>query len=506
MSLLSKRPAWLKRDADTSKPSPSHSHTPKKANDLFNRSVSTSNFKKEQEERKREKEERRRLRKERKEQKRLERKRESSEEAEDEPVPAPAPARLSPKLDLKRKKDGVAQEESPRDESPSPIMYDNSGTPTPRKKRKILWEKEGKIRPRIELGDGDIELKKSAKAGKEVVPAPRLAVVENGRPATAAITLTDDENNLGKPPDEENDDTKNDSDSDVERLARRAEARKRREAQSHSTSNGRTGASPTFRSPKRPPPAAGLTPRPPSSTSQPANPTARPPSSTPASTQPILTIFINSFLPNTSPIMFRIHLDHKLRIIRQKFCERYALPPDIAKEVFLKWRDFKLYDSTTCKTMGITVDEGTGEVLYRDKVVGRTDGDGPDPGLVFEAWTPQLVKEDEQRRREEKENERKAKEAKEAKEAKMEGGNEKVKVKRTDGVTVTVRAKGIEDWTISVYPETTFKRLIAAYRKMRKIEETKSISIVFDGDRMEEDTTMQQAEIEDSVTLDAHIK
>ena len=54
--------------------------------------------------------------------------------------------------------------------------------------------------------------------------------------------------------------------------------------------------------------------------------------------------------------------------------------------------------------------------------------------------------------------------------------------------------------------DTTFKRLVGAFRKVRKISPDKEVFIMFEGERIDPEQTMGGLDIEDQENFDAHIK
>ncbi|KAH7328966.1 hypothetical protein B0I35DRAFT_418886 [Stachybotrys elegans] len=64
----------------------------------------------------------------------------------------------------------------------------------------------------------------------------------------------------------------------------------------------------------------------------------------------------------------------------------------------------------------------------------------------------------------------------------------------------------MDEVPLTVRSETTVETLITGFRAQRGIEPDKDVGIWFDGERLEEHTTMAEAEVEDLDSLEVHIK
>jgi hypothetical protein len=94
---------------------------------------------------------------------------------------------------------------------------------------------------------------------------------------------------------------------------------------------------------------------------------APPPSQAPS---PILSLLIHSSLPDTSPLLVKRRLNQRLKEVRTAWLTKQQteghLPASFDHAtVFLTWRGKRLFDFTTCKSLGVGVDEITGEVIVK---------------------------------------------------------------------------------------------------------------------------------------------
>jgi len=102
-----------------------------------------------------------------------------------------------------------------------------------------------------------------------------------------------------------------------------------------------------------------------SSATQPIKPST---SSEPVFDPPI-SILITSSLPNARPLVVKRRWTQRLQEIREKYCEFNNLPQN---GIFFTWRNRKLFDVTTCRSLGIKVDD-EGLPILRSNMDGLTD-------------------------------------------------------------------------------------------------------------------------------------
>lgn len=134
------------------------------------------------------------------------------------------------------------------------------------------------------------------------------------------------------------------SDDEYAELARKAreKARKRLE----------TVLAPSFADPMVPPDSQDLSSR--SRTRSVSQPWSPPPSSCP---DPVVQILLTSQIPNTNPLIINRRASQRLKEVRIAWCQRQGLTPELTNNVYLTWREKRLFDVTSCKSLGIGVDE-----------------------------------------------------------------------------------------------------------------------------------------------------
>jgi len=95
----------------------------------------------------------------------------------------------------------------------------------------------------------------------------------------------------------------------------------------------------------------------------------------PALPNPILSLLIHSSIPNTTPLLVKRRLNQRLKEVRLAWINKQineSLPPHPefpveTEKIFLTWRNKRCYDFTSCASLGLIVDELTGEVVVKRK-------------------------------------------------------------------------------------------------------------------------------------------
>ncbi|OCL06548.1 hypothetical protein AOQ84DRAFT_440760 [Glonium stellatum] len=213
----------------------------------------------------------------------------------------------------------------------------------------------------------------------------------------------------------------------------------------------------------------------------------------PPAPDPIVKIFISSAIPDTVPLLVSRKLSQRLQEVRKAWCSRQNFSEDMADSVFFTYRNRRLWDVTTCKSLGIEVDS-SGNIRQKDDLDLYSENDGRIhlEAVTMETW------EDNKRRAGKAHTEEPEEEEQDIFE--YEPAIEEPKFR------LFLKARGYEDFRLQVNPTSTFESIAHAYRVSLKIPSDKSIFLMFDGDRLDPEDTMENSEIEDMDSIEVHIK
>ena len=231
--------------------------------------------------------------------------------------------------------------------------------------------------------------------------------------------------------------------------------------------------------------------------------------SPPPPAEPTVSILVTSDIPNTQPLLVKRRLGQSMKDVRVAWTERQPLGDIKADEVFLTWRGKKIFDVTTCRSLGLTIDT-YGNVLAHGDVIGEREG-----RLQVEAMTAKMFEARQKARAEGADGEQQDDEVKE-----VEQPNEE----EDTGVRIILKAKGFEDLKLKVkavrnIPPVSFQDLLTymcqttlvstittAFRKANQIQPHRDVFVQFDGDRLAPELAIQDTEVSDLDYLDVYVK
>ena len=161
----------------------------------------------------------------------------------------------------------------------------------------------------------------------------------------------------------------------------------------------------------------------------------------------VVQILITSHIPGTEPLIVSRKISQRLKDVRLAWCERQHFAPEFIPTVFLTWRGNRLFDVTTCKSLGIGVD-AEGDILLKGKkdIMGEEDRQ-----IHMEATTEEIIADHQKTKRRIATENFEEDEAEEA----LPVRNEKEAQLR-----IILKAKGFEDFKLIVKPVRT---LLIAY-------------------------------------------
>lgn len=164
----------------------------------------------------------------------------------------------------------------------------------------------------------------------------------------------------------------------------------------------------------------------------PIQPSAPPP-------EPVVSILITSRIPNTDPLIVNRRLGQRLKDVRAVWCQKQNFTPDFTQKIILTWRGKRLFDVTSCRSLGIGVDADGNIVMKGEKdVFGEENRQ-----IQMEAMTMEMLEE-----------QKKAKERLERKEEMQEAPEERPahQPKQESQIRIILRAKEYEEFKLLVKP------------------------------------------------------
>lgn len=155
---------------------------------------------------------------------------------------------------------------------------------------------------------------------------------------------------------------------------------------------------------------------------------------------PVIQLFITSPLPGTNPLIVHRKLSQSIGAIRQAWCQKQAFSKEFADRVFFIHRMRRVYDVTTCRSLGLEADQ-FGNVTMR----GAEGREGVEKVLV-EAVTDEIF----QQMKEQKDKDAQSKAGMPVIEEQEDAAEEAAQKEST--IRVTLKAKGQADFKLKVKP------------------------------------------------------
>ncbi|GAB7359305.1 hypothetical protein MBLNU230_g5957t1 [Neophaeotheca triangularis] len=210
---------------------------------------------------------------------------------------------------------------------------------------------------------------------------------------------------------------------------------------------------------------------------------------------PIITILITSRIPGTKPLMVHRRYTQRLKEIRTVWCDKQGFSAEFAKDVFLTHRLRRLWDVTTCKSLGLGIND-SGQVYLK----GDEGKEGVDK-VHLEAMTNDYLAQasaEEARKKRAGDLEEPGEQTEPGAESKKTGGEKQY-------VRIILKAKGKEDFKLKVKDSTAISKIIMACSNNWELGDVSNVWLEFDGEKLEPSDQISNTEITDLDMLDVHI-
>ncbi|KAK6334132.1 hypothetical protein TWF696_002635 [Orbilia brochopaga] len=234
----------------------------------------------------------------------------------------------------------------------------------------------------------------------------------------------------------------------------------------------------------------------------------------------IIEILVVSGIKDTKAKIFSRKFGQTLGRVRQTWGMMQGFSQEQLDQLILVWQNTtRVFDSTVPRSLGIRFDrEGKmylensgrrGSMSRRDRDEQAAIQEGISPGeckVYFDAMWEEDFEAMIKAREEAREREAAAWDLTEdvenaEPEEVVTGISLKVKP-----MMVTLRGKNFKDLKLKVKPNMTVGGVIAMIKKEREMDEDTQIELRFEGDDLEEDTTLEDADIEDDVQIDVVLR
>lgn len=174
---------------------------------------------------------------------------------------------------------------------------------------------------------------------------------------------------------------------------------------------------------------------------------------------------------------------------------------EMERDIFLTWKGRRIYDSATGVSLGW---QPTAAGEFPQQTSGFSGG-----GVMLEAWTMAAFEEykEAQERQRLIDRGEMADEEVAAEDSEGAGGDvEEQQEPEVPKIKLFLTAKDTAPLRLSVYADTTIKILIGAYRKQRDVPNDRDIRLQFDGEWLNPNMTVEEADIDEMCTVEVYIR
>jgi hypothetical protein len=212
-------------------------------------------------------------------------------------------------------------------------------------------------------------------------------------------------------------------------------------------------------------------------------------------------LIVTSEIEGSKPLCVLTYFDKPLNTIRVAWLtyqRRNKIDIPAPEDLILTWRQKRVYNYSTLRDLGLrpSGDVGAYAEGFSRKGLIR------DGSVHMEIWSPELF-----RRWEAKEASRQQDSTEEHDNRDTLDHEEQEPEEEEAKLRVVLAAPGYDDVKLTVRLGTTVETLVTGFRAAHKgIPTEKDVSLWFDGERMEEHVTMEEAEVDDLDKIEVHVR
>ncbi|KKK18659.1 hypothetical protein ARAM_006596 [Aspergillus rambellii] len=206
----------------------------------------------------------------------------------------------------------------------------------------------------------------------------------------------------------------------------------------------------------------------------------------------VVQILITSSIKNTKPLIVHRKMAQSLKRVRLAWCNRQNLPKDLHSSIFLTWKGRRLFDVTTCRSLGIDAQSVISQDLAAPSELG---GNLDNIQIHMEAVTEEHLITNFQ-----------------SQEFRTTPGSSPTTftcpqtTETSHLVQIIMKCPGFDDLTLSISLNQQVFEAVTVFRDANNICEEVQVYFSFDGDRLDPQSCFSDYEIADGDLIDVIIK
>ncbi|CAG8267284.1 unnamed protein product [Penicillium nalgiovense] len=203
----------------------------------------------------------------------------------------------------------------------------------------------------------------------------------------------------------------------------------------------------------------------------------------------VVQIMITSDIANTKPLLVHRKMSQRLRDVRLAWCNRQNFEPQIQASIYLTWKGRRLFDVTTCRSLGIETEKNSAAIPGIDD---DSFADQKELRVHMEAVTDSPLPVNQQITLPDNDN--------------PPTKSQSPEHDQGEPMKLILRSPGYDDFRIKARQTTLISRLISAFRNKQNISVDHDIFLWFDGDKLDPDSCLGDHDIDNLDLVDVQIK
>ncbi|KAJ6186897.1 hypothetical protein N7519_001805 [Penicillium mononematosum] len=204
---------------------------------------------------------------------------------------------------------------------------------------------------------------------------------------------------------------------------------------------------------------------------------------------PVVQIMITSEIANTKPLLVHRKMSQRLRDVRLAWCNRQNFEPHIQASIYLTWKGRRLFDVTTCRSLGIETGKNSAAIPGIDD---DSFADQKELRVHMEAVTDLPLPVNQRITSPDSDN--------------PPTKSQSPEDDQGEPMKLILRSPGYDDFRIKARQTTLISRLISAFRNKQNISVGHDIFLLFDGDKLDPDSSLGDYDIDNLDLVDVQIK
>ncbi|EXJ65400.1 hypothetical protein A1O7_01741 [Cladophialophora yegresii CBS 114405] len=239
---------------------------------------------------------------------------------------------------------------------------------------------------------------------------------------------------------------------------------------------------------------------------------------------PEVKILITSEISGTKPLIVKRRTSQSLKQVKEFWCRKFDLDESLTRQVFFTWNGTRLFDSTTMKGIlrnlkmeawqkgrtkygNLDADEGTNGNGDGNDFDEKSAKDPSNGNIVIEAMTQDMY---DRRQQRQQDGTAEPDQHDQDQDQDQQAEEQAPTLPDKDAGAIIIRLvsnnKDLEPMQLRVRPHTTIGKIMRGYAATRGIEEGKTPWLIFDGERLEPEMTVEEVGFEDEEQVEVSVR